>query len=255
MENRLIFDIGFHKGEDSIHYLKEGYKVIAVEANPQLVETGSKKFRNFIENGQLTLLNKGIASENTTLEFWVNTYCSEWSSFDKNMAGRMNTSCYKVEVECIRTEDLIKEYGLPYYLKIDIEGYDIYAIKSISKSNLPKYISCEAFQLDWLFALSDLGYTRFKIINQADRFKELNIKKEKSQIQHFKKFLINGIMHRTSAFFNWKFPIKSSGPFGENTDGNWKTIEEASALFREYYQFEKNKPLSTISWFDFHATY
>jgi len=62
-------------------------------------------------------------------------------------------------------------------------------------------------------------------------------------------------MHRTSDFIDWKFPIKSSGPFGEDTDGAWKSADEVALLFKEHFQFEKNIPLSTISWFDFHATY
>ena len=33
MEN-LIFDIGFHKGEDTLFYLLKGYRVIAVDADP-----------------------------------------------------------------------------------------------------------------------------------------------------------------------------------------------------------------------------
>ena len=36
MEN-LIFDIGFHKGEDTLFYLLKGYRVIAVDADPDLI--------------------------------------------------------------------------------------------------------------------------------------------------------------------------------------------------------------------------
>lgn len=255
MDKNLIFDIGFHKGEDTKYYLEKGYKVVAVEANPMLTDYGKLKFKNYIENGQLILLNIGIANENKILDFWVNDYCSEWSSFDKEIGCRSNTKCHKIEVECIRTEDLINKYGLPYYLKIDIEGYDIHAVESLNRNSLPKYISCEAVYVDWLFKLKELGYSKFKVINQADRFKELKISKEKSKLHHYKRYLINGIMHRTSDFIDWKFPIKSSGPFGEDTDGAWKSADEVALLFKEHFQFEKNIPLSTISWFDFHATY
>lgn len=179
----------------------------------------------------------------------------EWSSFDKDIGCRDNTPCHVVEVECIKTTDLINIYGLPYYIKIDIEGYDIYCIESLGSNQIPKYISCEAQQLEWLDRMYEKGYRKFKIINQADRFNELSIEKEKSKIQHYKRYLINGIMHRTSDIIDWKFPIKSSGPFGENTKGNWQTIDEIKKLYIEYHQFEKKKPLSSISWFDFHATF
>ena len=89
MEKNLIFDIGFHKGEDTKYYLEQGYKVVAVEANPMLTDYGKLKFKNYIENGQLILLNIGIANENKILDFWVNDYCSEWSSFDKEIVCRL----------------------------------------------------------------------------------------------------------------------------------------------------------------------
>jgi spermidine synthase len=34
----LIYDIGMHDGSDSEFYLRKGYRVVAVEANPKLVE-------------------------------------------------------------------------------------------------------------------------------------------------------------------------------------------------------------------------
>ena len=37
MEN-LIYDVGAHLGEDSQHYLAKGFKVVAVEANPDLAQ-------------------------------------------------------------------------------------------------------------------------------------------------------------------------------------------------------------------------
>ena len=254
MENNLIYDVGFHKGEDTKQYLKDGYKVVAIEANPQLVEFGKNKFKKEIESGQLILLNIGVGNIKSTLDFWVNDYCSEWSSFDKEIGCRNNTACHCEKIECLLISEVIEKYGLPFYLKIDIEGNDIYCIEGLNDNELPKYISCEAQQLSWLETLRDKGYTKFKIINQADRFKDLEIKNETSKFHHYKRFLINGIMHRTSDFIDWKFPIKSSGPYGENTSGKWKTFEEVKNLYLQHFQFEKNTPLNNMSWFDFHAT-
>ena len=45
MEN-LIFDIGFHKGEDTLFYLLKGYRVIAVDADPDLIMNGRIFLRN-----------------------------------------------------------------------------------------------------------------------------------------------------------------------------------------------------------------
>ena len=40
MNNNLIFDFGFHNGDDSDFYLRKGYNIVAIEANPELVNKG-----------------------------------------------------------------------------------------------------------------------------------------------------------------------------------------------------------------------
>jgi hypothetical protein len=35
MDENLIFDVGMHKDEDADFYLKKGFPVIGVEANPE----------------------------------------------------------------------------------------------------------------------------------------------------------------------------------------------------------------------------
>ena len=52
---RLIFDVGAHEGEDSAFYLSRGFDVVAVEANPILVEKLLDRFRDEISAGRFTL--------------------------------------------------------------------------------------------------------------------------------------------------------------------------------------------------------
>ena len=40
----LVFDIGLNRGQDTANYLAKGYNVVAVEANPELVEFCSQRF-------------------------------------------------------------------------------------------------------------------------------------------------------------------------------------------------------------------
>ena len=57
----IIFDIGMHRGEDTDFYLKKGFTVVGVEANPALVQECRKRFQSQIENGQLHIIDKAIA--------------------------------------------------------------------------------------------------------------------------------------------------------------------------------------------------
>src|SRR5258706_8672200 len=127
----LIFDIGLHKGEDTVFYLKQGYNVLAVEANPILVNYCEQKFKKEIKANRLTILNVGIADESGVLPFFVNLYSSEWSSFNKSIGTRNNTRFETIEVPTIRTKTLFEEYGIPYYLKVDIEGNDFLSLNDI----------------------------------------------------------------------------------------------------------------------------
>jgi len=57
----LIYDIGMHEGEDSKFYLAKGFRVVAVEADPLLCEQAADRLGQFIQSGQLTIVNRAIA--------------------------------------------------------------------------------------------------------------------------------------------------------------------------------------------------
>jgi len=41
---RLIYDVGMNNGDDSAYYLSLGFRVVAIEANPELVEQAKLRF-------------------------------------------------------------------------------------------------------------------------------------------------------------------------------------------------------------------
>lgn len=47
----LIFDLGMHHGHDSEYYLKKGFRVVAVEANPLLARKASEWLADWIRAG------------------------------------------------------------------------------------------------------------------------------------------------------------------------------------------------------------
>src|SRR5260370_36043560 len=68
----LIYDVGLHKGEDTAFYLKKGFKVLGIEANPELVQHCQARFRNEVASGQLRIIEGAIApeSEGPTITFY-----------------------------------------------------------------------------------------------------------------------------------------------------------------------------------------
>ncbi len=84
----LVYDVGMHDGADSAYYLRQGFRVIAVEANPVFAERANERFAREIEAGRLTILNVGIAQGQGEASFWVCEDHTDWSSFDRGNASR-----------------------------------------------------------------------------------------------------------------------------------------------------------------------
>jgi FkbM family methyltransferase len=224
---KTIFDIGFEDGKDTAYYLHKGYNVIAVDADPKLVKAGTIRFKNEIESGRLILLNVGISEKTENRLFYVNTHKSEWSSFIEEWGARNDPNYYSISVQCMPLGDLVLKYGTPFYIKLDIEGHDILGLDSLLKLNQksPEYISIEAVSdLSWMDKMLQLGYTKFKLINQAN-------------------------VNRQSTI-DWKFDLGASGKFGEDTPCEWVSSEDLLTIFRFQHDPHNSSP---DAWFDVHA--
>jgi FkbM family methyltransferase len=255
MKSNLVYDIGMHVGQDTAYYLRKGYDVIAVEANPVLAEQNKKKFSKAISEGRLIILNIGISDKEGTLPFYVNKRLSEWSSFDKATGTRNNTPFEIIEVPCMTTAQIFRQYGVPFYLKVDIEGFDHYCLLDIDEhSDKPQFVSCEAVHVEWLDILYNKGYRKFKLLHQGYGFRPIDLELEKKKWFPKYQIISNGIKLRLQKFILFKHAYGSSGPFGDDTKGEWKTYEELRGLYLSFYQHEKKSPLNPVSWFDFHAS-
>ena len=250
---KIVFDIGMHKGEDTLVYLNSGFHVIAVEANPLLVDLATKKFKSHIEEGRLKILNFGInIKSNENILFYKNVNKSEWSSFDYEAAFKNDSKIENIFVNTITMEDLLIKYGIPFYLKIDIESYDTLCLESLFNfKKLPEYISCEASSIKNIELLNTLGYSKFKLINQSWFHKPINMNMEKNIFFPYFNLVINIFRKRLAYIFNFKYPVGSSGPFAENSKGNWLSYDQVKNLFLEFYSNEIG--INKQSWFDIHA--
>ena len=173
----LIYDVGLFDGGDTGYYLFRGYRVIAIDANPMMIECAAARFAKEVREGRLTLLNVGVADKPGTLTFWISD-CPEWSSFDRTIASREDTAHRPVPVPVVPFAQLLAAYGTPHYLKIDIEGNDRLCVDALRGMALPKYISVESEcvgdstvlsdqeAMAVLNSLRDVGYKRFKLIKQ-----------------------------------------------------------------------------------------
>jgi FkbM family methyltransferase len=172
--NNLVFDIGSNNGDDAGAYLKRGCKVIAVEANPDLCLGLHQRFASEIASGQMIVVDKAI-SRRPKVTLYVNSANHGWGTIVPSYAehGRKIRGTVKpIDVETTTVIDLIRSYGVPIRMKVDIEGADILCLLDLYGGDLPAHLSIErpkSFS-DQLFALTLLrrmGYARFAFVDQT----------------------------------------------------------------------------------------
>jgi FkbM family methyltransferase len=276
----LIYDVGLFDGEDTAFYLFRGYRVVAVDANPLMIEAARSRFAKEVSAKRLTLVNAGVGQGRGEATFWVSDK-GEWSSFDRAIASRDATGHRPVAVPVVPFSGLLEEHGIPQYLKIDIEGADRLCVEALKGKKLPKYISVEAEcvgdtdvlsdeqAIVMLELLRDAGYRRFKLVNQTDWLPV------RSKVSLFRYRLVTGSVHGRLRFLRLSrvaakytdpariaslgFPFSvgsSTGPWGNDIPGGWMTFQQAKSVYLEKrHSFFSHKESLYSFWYDWHATY
>lgn len=183
-EADLVFDLGFHRGEDTGYYLAMGRRVVAVDASAVLLEAGRERFAEALAEGRLTLVHGAVVGAaqrqvQPYLLFYPHPQRSEWGSVDGRWVRR-NAEAHglphdpPVRVPALALEDLVTRYGCPGFLKIDIEGADEAVLADVERlRQRPTYVSWETGKESLRAVLAQhrrmarLGYGRFRVVQQA----------------------------------------------------------------------------------------
>lgn len=232
----LIFDMGMHNGDDTDFYLKKGFTVVALEANPTMCEQAARRFPDALNDGRLTICNIGIAPSKSRLPFYVNENVSVWSSFDKNIASRGHP-VQAVEVATYTSQDLFECFGIPYYVKIDIEGFDHLVIDYVATLNdKPHLLSFENGDLAHFEQLAKSGYRWFQLVEQS-AVPMLTLPAtscEGLSVPHL-------------------FNEGSSGPFGSDLPGEWLNVNAMKRKLLEHHRLLSQRAVRGYDWWDLHA--
>lgn len=236
-ETPLVMDIGMNNGRDSLFYLQKGFHVVAVEANPLLVEQVQTELRDYIASGQLVIEPIGLGQKEGTFTFYLNLDNDHWSSFDKSWGTRNNTHYTEVSVPCMTPHYLFQKYGMPYYLKIDIEGSDIEVVRSLQDfSDRPRYLSIEESQTFYFAELWSVGCRAFKLVDQS---KLITVRCPNPPLE--------------GKYVDASFDGTTSGPFGEEAPGEWMTFDHTLEQYLNTIRSPVRGWLAGDSWFDIHG--
>src|SRR5262245_6532704 len=145
MTEDLIFDLGMNNGDDTHFYLSKGFKVVAVEANPQLCAMGMHRFASEIQNGKLRIVNKAIGPVSGEIELFINEEVSGWSTTSvdyRKTRSEAGTKSRSVKVPAASFREILSDYGTPYYVKADIQGAELLCLEALLEiEDRPKFFS------------------------------------------------------------------------------------------------------------------
>ena len=229
VDPRLIYDVGMHLGEDTDFYLKKGFRVVAIEAMQEFCQRVAERFAVQVANGQLRIIHCAISAQAGPVSFYLNEKKSVWGTADAAFAAlrsAQGAAVQRVEVPGLPFADIVREQGMPYFLKIDIEGADRQCLEGLRGFEArPRLVSIEAEILSWPLlvqdfqTLTELGYDRFKVVQQ------LTVRRQRCPNPP-----------REGLYVDHRFPKGASGTFGEEAPGNWLSAAQALARFRPIYR-------------------
>jgi hypothetical protein len=147
-----------------------------------------------------------------------------------------------VEVKRVDLGEYFSQFGIPYYLKIDIEGSDFTAASSLRKfKDRPKFISFEtdindfSRVLEEIELLRSLGYRKFKPVQQQTIAGTRWVSRA-----------------RDGTSFAHVFERGASGVFGDDLPGRWlddrQTRRAYRAIFAKYWAVGHLSPQFMWHW-------
>ncbi|MBD0293817.1 MAG: FkbM family methyltransferase [Flavisolibacter sp.] len=138
----LIFDIGAYDGHKTDVFLQWADKVVCCEPDPKNFHTLQVRFRN--DKHRVFIENVAVASVTTIREMFVHHAGSAFNTLNEKFmqvteADQVEKWDEKIQYESKRQvstttlNDLIAKYGKPYFIKIDVEGYELEVVKGLSQ--------------------------------------------------------------------------------------------------------------------------
>jgi FkbM family methyltransferase len=166
----LVFDIGAHVGDRVASFRRLGARIVAVEPQPAMVKV-LKLFFGRRADIAIEAVAVGRSVGTTILMIntdnpTVSTASAEFVSAARDAPGWETQRWTKsVPVTVTTLDALIGKYGVPAFIKIDVEGFEQETLQGLSRAVKALSFEFTIIQRDVALACIErcvaLGYTRF----------------------------------------------------------------------------------------------
>lgn len=161
----VVFDVGANVGNKAAALLERGVHVVCIEPQPACVAVLQRRFAG---HPLISIVPKGLGARVGMLELHINSRSPTLSTFSQEwMQGRFKDEVWdqKAEIPITTLDHLVRQFGAPRYLKIDVEGFEYDVISGLSQRvGIVSYEFTSEYLANaqrLLRYLDNLGYRRF----------------------------------------------------------------------------------------------
>jgi FkbM family methyltransferase len=132
--NDLVFDVGANIGNRTQPLLNVGAKIVAIEPQEKCYQILEKKF-----GSQIEIIKMGLGEKEEQKDFFIadahtiSSFSTEWIESVKKSRFKNYTWSEPIKINMTTLDHLIAKYGIPKFIKIDVEGFEHEVLKGLTQ--------------------------------------------------------------------------------------------------------------------------
>ena len=187
-KRELCFDVGANIGSRTEIFVMLGAKVVSVEPQTQCIQKLNRKFKKY---GDFVIIVPKAVSDSIGISKIALSSFDGYTSMSKKWISRVEQSrrfrksvtwTEWQDIETTTLDELILEFGVPHYIKVDVEGFETNVFRGLHFA-----ISYLSFEFTWPEAIEET-YSVIDLVDALGKY-EYNYIVENSMTWQLKEWI------------------------------------------------------------------